>query len=217
MRPHPVPRTAPWGARTSLLACLLATLTVSSCNRGDSPPEGAAGRRATLDSGAAPTSAATSTALTSASAAAPDPGSTPGVRVTVVNNSKHGPILADGHGRALYLLEGDAAGESGCTEMCAVIWPAYLAAAGSRPAADPGVQARLLGTATRPGGGVQVSYAGHALYYYLGDSRPGDTLGQHVEDSGGEWYLVNPEGREASSGGGERGGRRGRGRGGDDR
>jgi predicted lipoprotein with Yx(FWY)xxD motif len=137
--------------------------------------------------------------------------------VTVVNSAAHGPILADGNGRVLYLLESDAAGQSGCTEMCLVIWPAYLAAAGTPPTADSGVQARLLGTAARPAGGVQVSYAGHPLYYYLGDSRPGDTRGQRVEDSWGEWYLVHPDGREASPGGGERSGRRGRGRRGDDR
>jgi predicted lipoprotein with Yx(FWY)xxD motif len=128
--------------------------------------------------------------------------------VTVVSSPEHGPILADGHGRALYLLESDGAGTSGCTEMCAVIWPPYLAAGGASTA-DSGVQGALLGNAARPGGGTQVSYAGHPLHYYLGDSRPGDTRGQRVEDSWGEWYLVRPDGREASTAGRERG-RRGR-------
>jgi predicted lipoprotein with Yx(FWY)xxD motif len=210
MRQHPEPRTMPRGACTSLLVSLLAMVTVSSCSRGDLPAAGAAGRGATGDPGAATARAATSTAPTSASAAASGPASTPAVRVTVVSSSDHGPILADGNGRALYLLESDAAGESGCTEMCAVIWPAYLAPAGTSPTADSGVQASLLGTAARRGGGAQVSYAGHALYYYLGDSRPGDTRGQRVEDSWGEWYLVHPDGREASPAGRELGGRRGR-------
>jgi predicted lipoprotein with Yx(FWY)xxD motif len=127
-----------------------------------------------------------------------------------VQSAEHGPILADGRGRALYMLEGDASGGSRCTEMCVVIWPAYLATSGTVVAADAGVQDRLVGTVPRPGGGGQVSYGGHALYYYLGDSHPGDTRGQRVEDSWGEWYLVRPDGREASTRGGERGGRRGR-------
>jgi predicted lipoprotein with Yx(FWY)xxD motif len=160
MRPQPVARTTSWGAFTSLLVSLLTMLTVSSCNRGDPPSEGAAGRRATVEPAGAATTPAASTAPASAPAAASGPAGTPAVHVTVVNSAEHGPILADGHGRALYLLERDAAGQSSCTEMCAVIWPAYLVAAGTPPTADSGVQARLLGTAARPGGGVQVSYAG---------------------------------------------------------
>jgi predicted lipoprotein with Yx(FWY)xxD motif len=217
MRWHPVPRTTPLKAFALLLVSLLAMLTVSSCNRGDPPAGGATGQPATVEPAGAATTPATSTLPATASAAASGPASTPAVRVKVVNSAAHGPILADGNGRALYLLESDGAGTSSCTEMCLVIWPAYLAAAGAPPTADSGVQARLLGTAARLGGGAQVSYAGRPLYYYLGDSRPGDTRGQRVEDSWGEWYLVSPEGREASSGGGERSGRRGRGRRGDDR
>lgn len=94
--------------------------------------------------------------------------------------------------------------------MCAVVWPPYLASGGA-PVADSGVQAALLGTVARPGGGTQVSYAGRALYYYIGDARPGDTRGQHVEDSWGEWYLVRSDGAEARTPDRERSGRRGRG------
>ena len=146
-----------------------------------------------------------------AAASATNAAATPAIRVTVARSTAHGPILADGRGRSLYLLEEDPAGGSGCTDMCAVVWPPYLAAGGTAPVADSGVRAALLGTVPRPGGGTQVSYGGHALYYYIGDAKPGDTRGQHVEDSWGEWYLVQPGGGEATAPGRERGGRRGRG------
>lgn len=149
-----------------------------------------------------PAPAAAAPATTNATAS-------PAVRVTVARSTAHGSILADGRGRSLYLLEEDPAGASRCTEMCAVVWPPYLASGGA-PVADSGVQAGLLGTLARPGGGTQVSYAGRALYYYIGDARPGDTRGQHVEDSWGEWYLVRPDGGEVRPADRERGERRGR-------
>jgi hypothetical protein len=35
---------------------------------------------------------------------------------------------------------------------------------------------RKLGTTRRTDGRLQVTYAGHPLYYYVGDMRPGDIL-----------------------------------------
>ena len=49
----------------------------------------------------------------------------------------------------------------------------------------------LLGTTERDDGEVQVTYAGHPLYYYAPDEAPGDTLGQEVGDV---WYVVDAEG-----------------------
>ena len=48
-----------------------------------------------------------------------------------------------------------------------------LLVAGHRyPKAGPGVTGRL-GAITRAGGAVQVTYDGHPLYTYIGDSGPG--------------------------------------------
>jgi hypothetical protein len=44
-----------------------------------------------------------------------------------------------------------------------------------------------VGTATRPDGSIQVTYLGHRLYYYQGDSAPGQDNGQGVE---GTWYVL---------------------------
>ena len=188
-------------------ALALVLLVAGGCGREE--PRG--GTTSAQPSSEAPPPA--SSAAAPPASAAPTPTNataSPAVRVTVARSTAHDAILADGRGRSLYLLEEDPAGGSRCTEMCAVVWPPYLASGGA-PAADSGVRASLLGTLTRPGGGTQVSYAGRALYYYIGDARPGDTRGQHVEDSWGEWYLVRPDGAEVRAPDRDRGGRRGRG------
>jgi predicted lipoprotein with Yx(FWY)xxD motif len=141
---------------------------------------------------------------------------TPGVRVGLRRTPELGAFLTDGNGRSLYLLEEDRAGESSCYEMCAAIWPPLLAGTAIPTSADSAVRGELLRSVPRRGGGSQVTYNGHPLYYYLGDAAPRQTRGQHVEDSWGEWYLVSPAGQHVGEDGSGRRGRRGR-RGGDDR
>jgi predicted lipoprotein with Yx(FWY)xxD motif len=46
----------------------------------------------------------------------------------------------------------------------------------------------------RSDGTTQVTYAGHPLYYYVGDHRPGEVLCQGVEEFGGTWYVVTRRG-----------------------
>jgi predicted lipoprotein with Yx(FWY)xxD motif len=57
------------------------------------------------------------------------------------------------------------------------------------------VRAALLGVTRRNDGRLQVTYAGHPLYYYVGDKRPGQVLCQAVTEFGGTWYVVAPDGR----------------------
>jgi predicted lipoprotein with Yx(FWY)xxD motif len=40
-----------------------------------------------------------------------------------------------------------------------------------------------------------VTYYGHPLYYYGGDSKPGQASGEGIHSFGGSWYLVNANGR----------------------
>ena len=120
-----------------------------------------------------------------------------------------GAYLTDAKGRALYLLEPKGAA-GGCVDACLGIWPP-LVSGGSPEAADSSLT-RTPGIVKRPDGLTQVTYAGHALYYYIADREPGQTLGQHVEDSWGEWYLVSPGGAKIR----DDEGRRGRNRRGDD-
>ena len=53
--------------------------------------------------------------------------------------------------------------------------------------------AGLLGTTQRSDGAVQVTYAGHPLYFYANED-PGEVLCHDVFLNGGTWYVVTPEG-----------------------
>ena len=50
---------------------------------------------------------------------------------------------------------------------------------------------------TRDDGTEQVAYAGHPLYLYEGDSKPGDTNGNGLDQFGAEWYALTPTGSNA--------------------
>src|SRR4029453_16431974 len=108
-----------------------------------------------------------------------------------VRGCKRGQPLVDGQGRTLYLFEADTAGRSNCHGACASAWPPYLS--NGDPQAGAGVAGGQL--ATIPGaGGAQVTYHGHPLYHYAGDTQPGDTTGQGLDQFGAKWYVVAPDG-----------------------
>ena len=106
-----------------------------------------------------------------------------------------GPYLTDGSGRALYLIEGAPQDSATCYDACAEEWPPFLAPQGQPTAAAPPLDSTLIDTIQRRDGRTQVTYAGHALYYYHDDQGPGQTTGQDVTDQWGEWYLVRPDGQ----------------------
>lgn len=117
-------------------------------------------------------------------------------RTTLSVDSLDGaPYLADADGRALYLLEGEPADSSTCYDGCAEAWPAFMAPEEAPEAGSPSVRSDLIGTIERRDGGTQVTYGGHPLYYYSGDTGAGQTSGQDVTDQWGEWYLVRPSGK----------------------
>lgn len=118
----------------------------------------------------------------------------------VASNAEYDGYLADGEGRALYLLESDAPGESSCTDACAETWPPYVVEAGARMAGNPELRQELLGTTSRDDGTTQLTYGGHPLYYYSEDTGAGDVNGQEVTDEWGEWYLVTPDGEPLDEG-----------------
>ena len=41
-----------------------------------------------------------------------------------------------------------------------------------------------------------MTYAGHPLYRYLPDARPGQTHGQDSHDFGAGWYVLSPAGKK---------------------
>jgi hypothetical protein len=59
-----------------------------------------------------------------------------------------------------------------------------------KPQARDGALASKLGTTERTDGKTEVSYNGHPLYYYVGDTKAGDTTGQGLDLLGAEWNLL---------------------------
>lgn len=121
-------------------------------------------------------------ALITGIAAAPVP--RPAVTVKA---SSYGRILFDGRGFVLYGFTRDPRGRSVCSGACATAWPPYVVK--RRPVG------KLLGTTKRAGGALQLTYAGHPLYYYVGDRRPGQIRCQNATEFGGVWRVLRPSGR----------------------
>ena len=116
-------------------------------------------------------------------------------RATVaVGSTSLGRILVNSRGRTLYLFEKDKRGKSGCVGKCAAFWPPLLTS--GKPLAAAGAKASLLGTTKRSDGKTQVTYAGHPLYAYVGDSRAGQANGEGSKAFGAEWYVVNAKGKK---------------------
>ena len=109
-----------------------------------------------------------------------------------------GKVLTDGNGRTLYLFERDSGPKSTCFGACAAAWPPLTTR--SKPMAGAGVSAAKLGTIKR-GGGSEVTYAGHPLYLYAGDSAPGQTNGEGLDQFGAEWYALSGAGQKVEEGG----------------
>jgi hypothetical protein len=65
--------------------------------------------------------------------------------------------------------------------------------------ASNGAKAADLGTITRSDGTKQVTYDGHPLYYFAGDSGPGQTNGQGSDGFGAKWWLVAPAGTQITA------------------
>jgi predicted lipoprotein with Yx(FWY)xxD motif len=119
-------------------------------------------------------------------------------KVTLID-TRFGEILAEHKGFALYLFTRDqeeappgGAEESRCYGNCAEAWPVLRKRGKLR--AGAGVSRDLLATTTRRNGDRQVTYNGHPLYYYVGDTRPEQVLCQDVQEFGGRWYVVKPDG-----------------------
>ncbi|MFL5964948.1 MAG: hypothetical protein ACJ747_00150 [Gaiellaceae bacterium] len=110
-----------------------------------------------------------------------------------IHKTALGKVLADGRGRTLYLFEKDKNGMSSCNGACVAYWPAVLTSA--KPRAGAGVRASLLGRTKRSDGRRQVTYAGHPLYTFAGDTRAGQTTGEGLTDFGAAWDAVAPSGR----------------------
>jgi len=131
-----------------------------------------------------------STATTSTTAAPPTtaPAASAAAAFTVasVTLPSVGSVLTGPNGRTLYYLTTDTPTSTTCTGQCAAVWPPLLVPAGTSPTLASGLSGAL-GTAARPDGTTQLTYEGRLLYYFQGDTAPGQDKGQGVD---GTWFVV---------------------------
>jgi predicted lipoprotein with Yx(FWY)xxD motif len=98
-------------------------------------------------------------------------------------------VVTNAQGYTLYWFAPDTPTKSTCYGTCAAYWPPLT----GNPVAGPGVTGRL-GTIERSGGETQVTYDGHPLYTYVGDSAPGQANGNDINLNGGLWYEMAASG-----------------------
>jgi predicted lipoprotein with Yx(FWY)xxD motif len=116
------------------------------------------------------------------SASSPPAGTAAGLKTTVIGGAT---VLTNARGFTLYSFAPDTPAASKCYGSCAAYWPPVTGTA----AASPGLPGRI-GTITRTGGVRQLTYNGHPLYTYIGDSAPGQAKGNNLNLNGGLWHEV---------------------------
>jgi predicted lipoprotein with Yx(FWY)xxD motif len=113
-----------------------------------------------------------------------------------LRTTKLGAILVNGHGFTLYAFTRDIPRRDACVKVkgCLRAWPAVTTS--GKPIAGSGVSASLIGTIKVKGIGLQVTYAGHPLYTYIGDRHPGATYYVNRFQFGGRWPALDGAGDE---------------------
>lgn len=131
-----------------------------------------------------------SSSTTTTAPAAGSGGSTSPLKLESATVANAGSVLTGPNGMTLYYFTTDTAGATSCTGQCAVLWPPLLVSAGSTPTLPAGVSGTLT-TVKRPDGTNQLSYKGHLLYYYQGDTAPSQDKGQGLD---GTWFVLSTSG-----------------------
>ena len=99
-----------------------------------------------------------------------------------------GKVLVDSRGMTLYTLSADGQDKSTCNAQCLQFWPAV----------SPTKAAKLSVTTSKtstPDGTAIATVAGHPVYTFSLDQKPGDVKGEGVSEFGGTWYAISPTGQ----------------------
>jgi predicted lipoprotein with Yx(FWY)xxD motif len=143
------------------------------------------------------TSAPAAAKTTTVPAPKPPPNAEEGtVFVSLGSAAGLGQVLVDSEGHTLYSFSKDSGETSACTGACAKAWPPLLDESGD-PQPSNGTAAARLGTINLPDGSHQVTYAGHPLYGFSGDSSPGEANGNGSTAFGGTWTALKGSGAPA--------------------
>jgi predicted lipoprotein with Yx(FWY)xxD motif len=121
-------------------------------------------------------------AVANASTSAPAATSTTALKTATIGGKT---VLTNGKGFTLYSFAPDTPTTSKCYGTCAAYWPPVTGSS----AAGSGLPGKTT-TIKRTDGSLQLTYNGHPLYTYVGDSAPGQASGNNVNLNGGLWLEV---------------------------
>lgn len=105
--------------------------------------------------------------------------------IKIATNDK-GQYLTDANGKSLYHFTNDTANKNNCTGACAINWPVFYA---DSIVVNAPLKKADFGVITTDTGAKQVTYKQQPLYYFINDTKAGDTLGDGVNNV---WYLMRP-------------------------
>jgi predicted lipoprotein with Yx(FWY)xxD motif len=172
------------------MALALATVACGSSSKkttSGATSQSSATSQSTGASSTASSSTGTSTnlgaALASIGAAAPSS------FIVSLAKGPQGIFVIGPNGHTLYFRTTDQGTTNSCTGGCATTWPALTT--NGPVTGGPAVNKGELGTANGQAPS-QVTYYGHLLYYYAGDSAPGQTNGVGIPT----WFLLGPVGNQ---------------------
>src|SRR5665213_1787437 len=103
-----------------------------------------------------------------------------------------GTVWATESGMTLYTFDKDRNNKSSCDDQCAAAWPPFKAAS----------TAKTVGGWTvinRTDGSMMWAYAGHPLYTYAADTKPGEVSGDGLNQFGAIWHVAKAKGVVRSS------------------
>ena len=163
----------------ALSACA-STASSSASSAASAPAAGASNAASSAPASSAPASAAPASAS-----------ATSALKMTTINGTA---VVTNSKGMTLYWFVPDTSTTSNCTGSCATYWPPLIGPV----TAGSGVTG-MLATVTRPGGAIQVTYDGHPLYTYAGDSAPGQAKGNGLNVSGGVWWEMTVSGAKPAT------------------
>jgi predicted lipoprotein with Yx(FWY)xxD motif len=182
------------------VACLLLVGCGGSPTSGSSPEDSTSPGGASSAPSPSPTSSpaadSPSPGGASRSPTARPSGDPAGTKIITAEHDDFGAMLYDASGQPIYLFDAEATSRPQCYGECAKAWPPVLTE--GRPRAEGAVRADLLGTTSRRDGSTQITYAGHPLYFYAHEGKY-QVLCHNVDEYGGTWLVVKPNGKPASS------------------
>jgi predicted lipoprotein with Yx(FWY)xxD motif len=115
--------------------------------------------------------------------------------VMSLGHTSVGMVLVDSNGMTVYDFHKDKGTTSSCYGACEQAWPPVTTE--GEPTVGNGASASKVGTTKRKDGTMQVTYAGHPLYTFVEDKKPGEAHGNDTSAFGAQWYALKGNGEEA--------------------